>query len=518
MSVLNVENVTHGFGARKILEDASFRLLKGEHVGLVGANGEGKSTFLNIVTGELMPDEGKVEWARRVTVGYLDQHTALTPGKTIREILREAFQTMFDLEAEMLALYDKMSDLAADDLTQMMEDVGEIQSILEHNSFYTLDSKIEEIAGGLGLKEVGLDKDVSELSGGQGTKVLLTKLLLQNPTILILDEPTNYLDVEHITWLKRYLQNYENSFILVSHDISFLNDVINVIYHVENTQLTRYTGNYEQFQALHDIRKDQELKAYERQQQEVDKLEDFISRNKARISTTGRAKSRQKQLDKMELIEKPREKSKPTFRFKEARTPSRTIVEAKALVLGYDAPLTRPVDLLLERNQKVAIRGVNGLGKSTLLKTLLGDILPFSGKIEPGEFLSTGYFEQESNHHNTNTAIEEIWQDFPGLTNYEVRAALARCGLTNEHISSQMMVLSGGENAKVRLCKLMLKEVNYLVLDEPTNHLDADAKEELKRALIDFKGTILLVSHEPEFYEDWITDVWNVENWTTKIV
>jgi ATPase subunit of ABC transporter with duplicated ATPase domains len=518
MSILVVENVTHGFGARKILEDASFRLLKGEHVGLVGANGEGKSTFLNIVTGQLTPDEGKVEWSRRVSVGYLDQHTALTPGKTIRDVLREAFQNMFDLETEMLALYDKMGDASPDELEKMMEDVGEIQSILEQNGFYILDTKIEEVAGGLGLREIGLDKDVNDLSGGQRTKVLLTKLLLQNPSILILDEPTNYLDVEHITWLKRYLQNYENSFILVSHDIPFLNEVVNVIYHVENTVLTRYTGNYEQFQALHAVRKVQEQKAYERQQQEVDKLEDFISRNKARISTTGRAKSRQKQLDKMELIEKPREKLKPVFSFREARTPSRIIIEATKLVLGYESPLTKPVDIRLERGQKVAIRGVNGLGKSTLLKTLLGNILAFSGTIEQGDFLFPGYFEQESSRDNHNTAIEEIWQEFPGLTNYEVRSALARCGLTNEHISSQMMVLSGGESAKVRLCKLMLKEFNWLVLDEPTNHLDVDAKDELKKALIDFKGTILLVSHEPEFYEDWVTDIWNVENWTTKIV
>lgn len=518
MSILIVENVTHGFGARKILEDASFRLLKGEHVGLVGANGEGKSTFLNIVTGQLTPDEGKVEWSRRVTVGYLDQHTALTPGKTIRDVLHEAFQSMFDLETEMLALYDKMGNASPEELEKMMEDVGEIQSILEQNGFYILDTKIEEVAGGLGLREIGLDKDVSDLSGGQRTKVLLTKLLLQNPSILILDEPTNYLDVEHITWLKRYLQNYENSFILVSHDIPFLNEVVNVIYHVENTVLTRYTGNYEQFQALHAVRKVQEQKAYERQQQEVDKLEDFISRNKARISTTGRAKSRQKQLDKMELIEKPREKLKPTFSFREARTPSRIIIEATNLVLGYETPLTKPVNIRLERGQKIAIRGVNGLGKSTLLKTLLGNIPAFSGNIEQGDFLFPGYFEQESSRDNHNTAIEEIWQEFPGLTNYEVRSALARCGLTNEHISSQMMVLSGGESAKVRLCKLMLKEFNWLVLDEPTNHLDVDAKAELKKALIDFKGTILLVSHEPEFYEDWVTDIWNVENWTTKIV
>ena len=372
MSVLNVENVTHGFGARKIFEDVSFRLLKGEHVGLFGANGEGKSTFLNIITGQLMPDEGKVEWSSRVTVGYLDQHAVLARGKSIRDVLREAFQRMFDLEAEMLAAYDKMADASPEEMGVMMDEVGEIQDILEHSGFYTIDAKIDEVANGLGLGDIGLEKDVTDLSGGQRTKVLLTKLLLQNPTIMILDEPTNYLDFEHIEWLKRYLKNYENSFILVSHDIPFLNEVINVIYHVENTVLTRYTGNYEQFRQMHATKKDQEVKAYERQQQEVDRLEDFIARNKARVATRGMANSRQKRLEKMEMLEKPREKLKPTFQFREARTPSRFIVEATGLVLGYDEPLTTPVDFALERGQKVAIRGVNGLGKSTLLKTLLG--------------------------------------------------------------------------------------------------------------------------------------------------
>lgn len=518
VSVLVVENVTHGFGARQILDNASFRLLKGEHVGLIGANGEGKSSFLNIITGQLMPDEGKVEWSNRVTVGYLDQHSVLTKGKTIREALREAFQHMFDLEAEMIGIYDKMGDATPSDLDKMMEDVGEIQTILETNGFYMIDARITEVANGLGLGEIGLDKDVSDLSGGQRTKVLLTKLLLQNPTILILDEPTNYLDVEHIEWLRRYLTEYENSFILVSHDIPFLNDVVNVIYHLENTVLTRYTGDYEQFQQLYNIRKGQEAKAYDRQQQEIDKLEDFIARNKARISTTGRAKSRQKKLDKMEVLEKPQEKVKPTFGFKEARTPSRMIVQAEHLVLGYDEPLTRPVNITLERGQKVAIRGVNGLGKTTLLKTILGKIQPVSGHVELGDFLHPGYFEQESNERNTKTAMEEVWAEYPGLSHFEVRQALAKCGLTNEHITSQMMVLSGGENAKVRLCKMMLKEANWLVLDEPTNHLDVDAKEELKRALTVFKGTVLIVSHEPDFYEDWVTDIWNVENWTTKII
>lgn len=518
MSVLHVEHVSHGFGARTILDDASFRLLKGEHVGLVGANGEGKSTFLNIITGKLQPDQGRVSWSNRVTIGYLDQHSALTKGMTIRDVLRTAYDEMYQLEAEMLACYDKMGDASPEELDRMMNDVGDIQDILEHNSFYTIDAKIEEVAGGLGLRDIGLDRDVADLSGGQRTKVLLTKLLLKNPTILILDEPTNYLDAEHIEWLKHYLKNYENAFILVSHDIPFLNDVVNVIYHVENATLTRYKGDYEQFQAMYTMRKKQENAAFDRQQQEIERMEDFIARNKARVATRGMANSRQKRLDKMEIIEKPKEKPKPHFHFKEARTPSRFVIAAKGLVLGYGEPLTRPVDLTLERGQKVAIRGVNGLGKTTLLKTLLGKIPPVAGAVELGEFVEPGYFEQESNQDSDLTALEDVWAEYPGMSNYEVRAALASCGLTNEHITSKLIVLSGGESAKVRLCKVMRRAINLLVLDEPTNHLDVEAKEELKRALMAFKGTILLVSHEPEFYEDWVTAVWNVENWTTKIV
>ncbi|MCX7710626.1 MAG: ATP-binding cassette domain-containing protein [Clostridia bacterium] len=518
MSILNVEKVNHGFGARKILEDVSFRLLKGEHVGLVGANGEGKSTFLNIITGKLMPDEGKVEWCNRITTGYLDQHTALIKGKTIREVLREAFQHMFDLEQEMLQIYEKMAEVSEAELAVMMEDVGEIQSTLEHNGFYIIDAKIEEVANGLGLGEIGLDRDVSDLSGGQRAKVLLTKLLLENPMILILDEPTNFLDENHIYWLKNFLKNYENSFILVSHDIPFLNEVVNVVYHVENAILTRYSGNYDQFQQMYQLKKMQNQQAYEKQQKEIERLEDFIARNKARVATTNMAKSRQKKLDKMEIIEKTREKVKPTFKFKEARSPGRFLFQATDLVIGYDEPLTRPLNVNLERGQKVAIKGVNGLGKSTLLKTLLGIQKPVSGEVKLDDYLYPGYFEQESGRFNSNTALEEVWNEYPAMTNAEVRAALAKCGLTTEHITNQMMVLSGGENAKVRLCKLMLKDINWLVLDEPTNHLDVDAKEELKKALQEFRGTILLVSHEPDFYEDWVTDVWNVEQWTTKIV
>ena len=229
MSYLNVTNVSHSFGGRQILENVSFKLMRGEHVGLVGANGEGKSTFLNIVTGHTLPDEGKVEWPGKVTVGYLDQQSTLQKGMTIREVLRTAFDGMYKMEAEMLELYEKMGDATPEEMDKMMETVGEIQTELEHGGFYSLDSKIEETANGLGLGSIGLDRDVAELSGGQRSKVLLTKLLLQNSSILLLDEPTNYLDVEHIEWLTKFLQNYENAFILISHDISFLNKVVNVI-------------------------------------------------------------------------------------------------------------------------------------------------------------------------------------------------------------------------------------------------------------------------------------------------
>lgn len=517
MSILTVEHVTHGFGARQILNDASFRLLNGEHVGLVGANGEGKSTFLNIITGKLMPDEGKIEWCRHITTGYLDQYSTLEKGKTIADVLREAFNHLSDLEQEMISLYDKMADCSEEEMNDIMEEVGEIQNILDYSGYYTIDAKISEYANGLGLGEIGLDRDVSELSGGQRAKVLLAKVLLENPMILILDEPTNFLDENHIAWLKMFLQDYENAFILVSHDVPFMNDVVNVIYHVENAVLTRYTGDYDNFVRMYELKKRQLEQAYEKQQKEIADLQDFIARNKARVATTNMAKSRQKKLDKMDKITLAAEKPKPIFSFAKARTPGRVVIECSDVVLGYDEPLTRPVSLKIENGQKIAVKGVNGLGKSTLLKTLLKLIQPVSGNVEHDQFIEVGYFEQEE-EAGSRTALQTIWDEYPSMTNAEVRAALAKCGLTTEHITSQMKVLSGGENAKVRLCRIMLKSVNLLVLDEPTNHLDVDAKDALKKAIREFKGTVLMVSHEPEFYMDVCDIVWNLEDWTTKII
>ena len=517
MSILNVEHLTHGFGDRAIFNDVSFRLLKGEHIGLVGANGEGKSTFFNIVTGKLMPDEGKIEWAKNVRVGYLDQHSVLSQGMSIRDVLKSAFSYLFEMEERMNGICDSLGAASPEEMDTLMEELGTIQDTLTMHDFYVIDAKVEEVARALGLLDIGLERDVTDLSGGQRTKVLLGKLLLEKPDILLLDEPTNYLDEEHIEWLKRYLQDYENAFILISHDIPFLNSVINLVYHMENQELNRYVGDYDHFQEVYEVKKAQLEAAYRRQQQEISELKDFVARNKARVSTRNMAMSRQKKLDKMDVIELAAEKPKPEFHFKYGRTPGKYIFETKDLIIGYNEPLSRPVTLSMERGNKIALVGANGIGKTTLLKSILGLIPSLKGSCELGENLQIGYFEQEVKGDNKTTCIEELWQEFPSYTQYEVRSALAKCGLTTKHIESQVRVLSGGEQAKVRLCKLVNRDTNVLLLDEPTNHLDVDAKEALKSALKEYRGSILLICHEPEFYQDVVNEVWDMSKWTTKV-
>ena len=513
--ILNVENLTHGFGDRAIFNNVSFRLLAGEHIGLVGANGEGKSTFMNIVTGTLAPDEGKVEWNKHVRVGYLDQHAVLEKGMTIEDVLKSAFSYLFDMEQNINEIYESMADATDDEIAEMMEEVGTLQDMLTNHDFYMIDAKVEQVARALGLLELGLDHDVTDLSGGQRTMVLLANLLLEKPEILLLDEPTNYLDAEHIEWLKRYLQEYENAFILISHDIPFLNDVVNIIYHMENQELSRYVGNYDKFLEVYEAKKAQQEAAYRKQQQEINELKDFVARNKARVATRNMAMSRQKKLDKMDVIELAKEKPKPEFYFKEARTPGKMQLETEDLEIGNEknAPLSKPNNLRMERGEKIAIIGKKGIGKSTHLKSQLGIVPALSGKVELGDYLYKGYFEQEM-AGTDNTCLEEIWQEFPGYSQYEVRSALAKCGLTTKHIESKVRVLSGGEQAKVRLCKLINRETNLLILDEPTNHLDVEAKDELKRALKEYHGSVLLVCHEPEFYSDIVTKVWNLEEFS----
>ncbi|NRU21674.1 ATPase subunit of ABC transporter with duplicated ATPase domains [Clostridium beijerinckii] len=302
MSILTIENMSHSFGDRILFNDVSFRLLKGDHIGLVGANGEGKSTFMKIITNQILPDKGTIEWNNKFSIGYMDQLVDLKEGINALNFLKEAFDNLFNIESKINSLYIDLQNMSEKDMEKSLNKIAIMQEILDKNDFYSINSKIQATAVGLGIKDL-LYKDVSTLSGGQRTKILLAKLLLQKPDILLLDEPTNHLDEEHIEWLKNYLVNYENAFILISHDNVFLNKVVNVVYHLEHKVLTRYEGNYDYFIKIYEIRKEQRLIEYKEQQNEIEKLEDYIRKNKARASTSKQAKSREKKLNKIERIE-----------------------------------------------------------------------------------------------------------------------------------------------------------------------------------------------------------------------
>ena len=515
MSILRVKELYQSFGQKEVFKDVNFELRKGEHIGLIGSNGHGKSTFMKIIAKKEEPTLGEVIWNKDILVGYMDQHAELDKKLTVREFLKKAFDHMFVLEQKMIGYYENTENLSDEKIDENMEKAGIIQDQLYHGDFYEIDVKIEKVSVGLGINEFGWDKLISDLSGGQRTKLLLAKLLLENPEVLLLDEPTNFLDENHIEWLQQYLLNYENAFILISHELEFLNPLVNVICHVENKNIVRYTGNYDLFVKTFEMNQNKLVSSYVKQQKQISDIQTFIDKNSARASTSKRAKSKQKALDKIERIELNEKTQVPNFTFKEDRKPSKVVLETKDLVIGYEKPLTKPLNLTIERGSKIAIIGTNGLGKTTLLKSLINLNKPISGDTGLGQFLEIGYFEQESKKSSL-TCLEDVWESFDEeFKNHKsVRGALARVGLTKNHIESKISVLSGGEQAKVKLCKLINKPSNFLILDEPTNHLDKVAKEELRKAIRDYKGTILIVSHEPEFYKDLVDQIWNCESWS----
>ena len=511
--MIAAQGVSLQYGGRVLFNDVNINFTKGNCYGLIGANGAGKSTFLKILAGELEPNKGSVFITPGERMAVLKQDHFLFDEFDVVECVLYGHKRLYDIRKEKDALYMK-EDFTDEDGIKAAELEGEFAEL----DGWAAESNAEMLLNGLGVTNEFHYAKMKELTGGQKVKVLLAQALFGNPDILLLDEPTNYLDAEHIAWLKRYLNDYENAFILISHDIPFLNSVVNLIYHMDNQQLTRYVGDYDKFQEVYAMKKAQLEAAYNKQQKEIADLKDFVARNKARVSTRNMAMSRQKKLDKMDVIELAAEKPKPEFHFKEARTPGRYIFQTQDLVIGYEEPLSKPLNLEMERGQKIVLTGANGIGKTTLLKSILGLIPPLSGSVTQGDYLSIGYFEQEMSGDGSNTCIEEIWQEFPGYSQYEVRSALAKCGLTTKHIESLVKVLSGGEQAKVRLCKLINRETNVLLLDEPTNHLDVDAKDELKRALTAYKGSILMVCHEPEFYDGLATAVWDCTQFTTRLV
>ena len=511
MSIVDISGLSHGFGGRTLWRSIDVRLLPREHAVLIGRNGVGKSTLMQILAGRIPPDRGRVEWTPGARVGYLTQHAELDRHPTVRAALQQAFAGVFEKEQTLHRTAERLGTAAGAELERLLAHYARLQEELEAAGIYELGARVEMVASGLGLLELGLDRPARELSGGQRTKVLLARLLLEQPDVLLLDEPTNYLDAEHVEWLAQYLQTYPSAFLVISHDTDFIARIATVIWQIENGELIRYCGTYRSFLAYAEERRSQHSAAYSRQQEEIRRLEDFVQKNIARASTTKRAQSRRKQLEKIERIDPPATAPPPHFPFPPAGAPERFVLRAAGLVIGYSHPLLPPIDIEIERGGKLALIGCNGIGKTSLLRTLIGDLEPWRGRVEIGGRAEIGYFAQEAYQRGDGSALEVVWSAFPQMLQKEVRSTLARSGLKAEHIMQPVHSLSGGEQAKVRLCLLTLRKHNVLVLDEPTNHLDAAAKRALQKALAEYGGTLLIVSHEPEFYRSFVSAVIDVE-------
>ncbi|MCI1858669.1 MAG: ATP-binding cassette domain-containing protein [Sporolactobacillus sp.] len=512
--LVEAKNLSFSYGDKPIYQDMNFRLTEGEHIALVGANGTGKTTFLKLLTGKLLPDEGIVERKKGLHAGVIEQHLHFKSAETINAFLKSAFRPLFAAETRMKELAVQMQSPSVD--PSCLDEYGRLQEQLISEDFYTVDARIRETADGLGLTAIGLDTPVRRMSGGQLTKLCLARLLLAKPEMLLLDEPTNYLDVAHIDWLAEYLNGYPHAFVVISHDTSFLNRIARLVYHLENHRLVRYVGDYRAFLQQHDLRARQQDIAYRQQQRQIKKLETYIQKNKVRTATARQAKSREKMLQRIERIDPPAAEHKPSFHFHVARQPVRVLFTAKRLVVGYDHPLLPPVDLEIVRGEKVALTGHNGIGKTTFLKTLLGLLPPLAGRRTMGERVLPGYFAQLA-PPPASTPLEWMSEQFPSLDKKLLYQCLAQCGVSAEHMRQPMKTLSGGEETKVRIGRLMLQKSNILILDEPTNHLDVSAKEALSRALGTYDGTVLIVSHERDFYRPWTTKVWDLERWSTSL-
>ncbi|GMB10500.1 MAG: ATP-binding cassette domain-containing protein [Candidatus Improbicoccus devescovinae] len=509
MACLEVGNLNHSFGDKILYKNAEFKIFKGEHVGLVGQNGTGKSTLLKSLTGEITPDSGSIVWDNNMRVGYLDQHAEINKNFSIFEYLKTAFDYLFQIEIKLNKIYENI-DTNMDNITS--EKISDYQNLLVNCGFYEIESNILKVSNGIGLVAIGMQNLIKNLSGGQRAKVILAKLLLENPDFLLLDEPTNFLDAEHIEWLIEYLKNLDSAFIIISHDFNFLDKITTRILDIEFQTITKYTGNFEKFLKIKNIKKESYVSEYKAQQKEIKKHEDYISKNRARASTAKSAQSRVKMLDKMNKLEPPQMAPKPRFKLKSLACVSQIkILKVQNLQVGYNKPVLPKINFEMKSGDKIVITGFNGIGKSTLLKTLIGKIPAISGSFEFYEYIKIGYFEQDLNWKDPKlTPIEIVAQYFPRMATQEIRKQLAQCSIMAKHVSQPIENLSGGEQSKVKICILANTPANFLIIDEPTNHLDKESKEVLKTQFENWKNSIILVSHEEDFYKNWTDKIINL--------
>lgn len=501
MSVLEIKNLTQFYDERYIFNSANLTVNNGEHIGVVGLNGAGKSTFINIIAGNLSWDEGEVNWLSGIRRGYLDQYATLDGSLTVMEYLQDAFSYLFELNEKLEDIYAKMGEVSdADELDKLINKSSRIQDELTEKHFYDIDSQIKKVANGLGVGAIGYDKLISTLSGGQRAKLMLSKLLLQDLDIMLLDEPTNFLDIEHIDWLTKYLNSFKKTFLVISHDVKFLNNVSQYIVNIENGNIRKFTGNYDKFLLQREMISKQYEEDYARQQAEIKKMQDFIDRNKTRAATAGMANARKKMLEKMVVMQKPASVLDADFSFPYDDLNSKDFLVVKNLEIGYEKSLLPPISFHMSSKNKLWVRGTNGVGKSTLLKTLMRKIPALSGSFSFHIATRICYVEQELQFPNPEDSASKYFQErFPKLNFKEVRSELAKVGLKGELATRPISSLSGGEQVRIKLACVNNSSSNMLILDEPTNHLDVRAKEKLKEALKKYDGAVILVSHEEDF-------------------
>ncbi|MBQ6998460.1 MAG: ABC-F family ATP-binding cassette domain-containing protein [Clostridia bacterium] len=506
--ILQVNNICKSFGTDIILEDINLKAEQGEKIGLIGANGAGKSTLLKIICGEIPYDSGSIIAAKDLRKGFLKQSDALDGSKTIWSEMIDVFSHIVDMEQEMRELENKMSDdaISDDERTKVLEIYGKRSESFEKAGGFELRAKILTVLNGMGFEGFNLNEKISNLSGGEKTKLAMAKLLLDEPDLLLLDEPTNHLDFKTMQWLEGYLKSYKKAVIVVSHDRYFLDSIADTIYEIERTKSTRYVGNYSKYLEQKEQNRDQQAKAYELQQKEIKRLEDYVARNIARASTSKSAKSKQKIIDKMEIVERPSSELKSCrFFFESAYSSFKDVLTAENLSVsvndgGILKKLFSNVSFEIKRGEKVALIGANGIGKSTLLKTLLGIHKEYTGRFDFGKNVEIGYYDQEQKIlDGSKTVLDAAWDLVPRMDESEVRTMLGSLLFTNEDVFKKIDSLSGGEKAKLEFLTISVKKPNTMILDEPTNHLDLPSKEALDVALKEYNGTVFFVSHDRYF-------------------
>ncbi|EAD8348942.1 ABC transporter ATP-binding protein [Listeria monocytogenes] len=507
MILLQVQQISKFFGAEVILDNIKLEVKTGDRIALVGRNGAGKSTLLKIIAGKMSYDGGTISKPKSVEIGYLAQNTGLESSKTIWDEMLSVFDSLRKMEADLRKMELRLGEPELyndpEKYQALMTDYDTLQHTFKESGGYTYEAEIRSVLNGLRFYPEDYEVEIASLSGGQKTRLALAKLLLAKQDILVLDEPTNHLDIETLAWLETYLQNYHGSLLIVSHDRYFLDKVVNQVYEISRTKIDHYKGNYSSFVNQKQAKLEQMWKEFDKQQKQIGKLEDFVARNIVRASTTKRAQSRRKQLEKMDVLGRPQDDEKAAhFGFQFEKQTGKDVLMVDQLSIGYakDKRIASNLTFEMKRQDSLALVGPNGIGKSTLLKTLIRDIPALSGEFHFGAGVKIGYYDQEQAKLTSNkTVLMELWDDYPELNEVNVRTTLGNFLFSDDDVLKNVQSLSGGEKARLALAKLTLLEANVLILDEPTNHLDIESKEVLEAALIDFEGTILFVSHDRYF-------------------